>query len=141
MGNLTNLYYIKTEPICLLQFGKMSEYDLWHQRLSHCTNQNIKETLIHSTGLEDLRSKTFDEHAKCPSCMIGKSSLEELPKVKDRTKKPLHQANMDIFYSSVQSIEGYFYAVVLVDCNSGYLWIYGMKLKSESDMLKVVKKW
>ncbi len=25
-----------------------------------------------------------------------------------------------------------------VDCNSGYRWVYGMKLKS--DMLKVVKK-
>ena len=71
--------------------------------------------------------------------MIGKSTLEDLPKLKDRAKEPLHQVNMDIFSSSVQSIEGYFYAVILVDCNSGYRWIYGMKLKS--DMLKVVKKW
>jgi hypothetical protein len=46
---------------------------------------------------------------------------------------------MDIFSSAVQSIEGYNYAVVLVDCNSGYIWIYGMKLKT--DMLKIVKKW
>ena len=29
-GSLTRLYYIKTEPICLRQFGKMSGYDLWH---------------------------------------------------------------------------------------------------------------
>ena len=46
---------------------------------------------------------------------------------------------MDIFSSSVQSIKGYNYAVVLIDCNSRYRWIYGMKLKS--DMLKIVKKW
>ena len=71
--------------------------------------------------------------------MIGKSTLEDLPKLKDRAKEPLHQVNMDLFSSSVQSIEGYFYAVILVDCNSGYRWIYGMKLKS--NMLKVVKKW
>ena len=71
--------------------------------------------------------------------MIGKSTLEDLPKLKDRATEPLHQVNMDIFSSSVQSIEGYNYAVVLVDCNSGYRWIYGMKLKS--DMLKIVKKW
>ena len=31
--SLTNLYYIKTEPICLRQFGKMSGYELWHRRL------------------------------------------------------------------------------------------------------------
>jgi len=139
MESLTNLYYIKTEPICLRQFGKVSGYELWHRRLGHCTNRNIRETITHSTGLEDLRSRTFDEHTKCPSCMIGKSTLEDLPKLKDRAKEPLHQVNMDIFSSSVQSIEGHNYAVVLVDCNTGYRWLYGMKLKS--DMLKVVKKW
>ena len=117
----------------------MSGYDLWHRRLGHYTNRNIRETITHSTGLEDLQSRTFEEHTICPSCMIGKSTLEDLPKLKDRATEPLHQVNMDIFSSSVQSIKGYNYAVVLVDCNSGYRWIYGMKLKS--DMLKIVKKW
>jgi hypothetical protein len=46
---------------------------------------------------------------------------------------------MDSVSSSVTSIEEYNYAVVFVDCNSGYGWVYGMKLKS--DMLMVVKKW
>ena len=71
--------------------------------------------------------------------MIGKSTLEDLPRLKDRAKEPLNPVNMDIFSSLVQSIEGYFYAVVLVDCNSGFQWIYCMKLKS--NILKVVKKW
>ncbi len=75
--------------------------------------------------------KDIEEHTKYPSCMIGKSTLEDLPKLKDRATEPLHQVNMDIFSSSVQSIEGYNYAVVLVDCNSGYRWIHGMKLKSD----------
>ena len=69
--------------------------------------------------------------------MIGKSTLEDLPKLKDRAKEPLHQVNMDIF--SYQAIEGCFYAGILVDCNSRYRWIHCMKLKS--DMLKVVKEW
>ena len=30
MSSLTNLYYIKTEPICLREFGKMPGYELWH---------------------------------------------------------------------------------------------------------------
>ena len=71
--------------------------------------------------------------------MIGKSTLEDLPKLKKRASQPLGQVNMDSFSSSVTSIEGYNYAVVFADCNSGYRWVYGMKLKS--DMLKVVKKW
>ena len=75
MGSLTNLYYIKTEPLCLREFGKISGYELWHRRLGHSTNRNIRETIAHSTGLEDLRSRTFDEHAKCPSCMIADMQL------------------------------------------------------------------
>ncbi len=71
--------------------------------------------------------------------MIGKSTLKDLPKLEDHAPEPLYQVNMDPFSSSVTSIEGYNYAVVFVDCNSGYRWVYGMKLKS--DMLKVVKKW
>ena len=46
---------------------------------------------------------------------------------------------MDSFSSSVTSIEGYNHAVAFVDCNSGYRWLYGMKLKS--DMIRIVKKW
>jgi hypothetical protein len=61
-----------------------------------------------------------------PSCMIGKlpdkSTLEDVPKLKDQTDKPLGQVNMDSFSSSEQSIEGrgYSHAAVCVDCNSGF---------------------
>jgi hypothetical protein len=83
--------------------------------------------------------KKFEPHMKCSSCMIGKSTLEDLPKLKDGAIEPLYQVKMDSFSSSVTSIEGYNYAVVFADCNSGYRWVYGMNLKS--DMFKVVKKW
>ena len=135
----TNLFYLKTEPLSVQQFGRMSGYELWHRRLGHCSNRNIRDTIHHSAGLEELMSRKFDPHMKCPSCMIGKSTLEDLPKLKDRAEEPLAQVNMDSFSSSVPSIEGYNHAVVFVDCNSGYRWLYGMKLKS--DMLGVVKKW
>ena len=46
---------------------------------------------------------------------------------------------MDSFSSSFRSIEGYFYAHVLVDAATGYRWIYGMKTKD--DELKVVQRW
>jgi hypothetical protein len=44
------------------------------------------------------------------------------------------------FSSSVPSIEGYDHAVdnndlIFVDCNPGYKWMYGMKLKS--DMIRI----
>ena len=139
MSEHSNLYYLKTESLTTQQFGKMSGYELWHRRLGHCSNRNIRDTIHHSEGLDELVSKKFETHMKCSSCMIGKSTLEDLPKLKDRAEEPLHQVNMDSFSSSVTSIEGYNHAVVFVDCNSGYRWLYGMKLKS--NMSRIVKKW
>ena len=53
--------------------------------------------------------------------MIGKSTLEDLPDLKGRAEEPLTQVNIDVFLLSATSIEGYNYAVVFVDCNSGYM--------------------
>jgi hypothetical protein len=81
-------------------------------------------------GIEDLAKYLRYYHAfwtgrsaildnmSCPSCMIGKSTLEDLPKLKTRAMEPLVQVNMDIFLSSVQSIKGYNFAVVFVDCTT-----------------------
>ncbi len=68
-------------------------------------------------------------YAQDPSCMIGKSTLEDLTKLKDGAKEPLYpgQVNMDSFPSSVTLIEGYNYAIVFADSNSGYRWVYGVK--------------
>jgi hypothetical protein len=73
--------------------------------------------------------------------MIGKSTLEDLQKLKDRATESRYQVNMDSLSSSVTTSEGYNYAVVFADCNSGYRWVSGMKLKSDIMMLKVVTKW
>ena len=109
----------------------MSRYELEQRRLGHGSNRNIRETIPHSDGLEDLVGKKFESHVKCPACMIGKSTLEDLPKLKERARKPLWQVNMDSFSSSVTSIEGFNHAVIFADCHTGYRWVYGMKLKSD----------
>jgi hypothetical protein len=89
--------------------------------------------------LEELTNKDHQQHTKCASCMIGKSTLEEFPELRTRADEPLKQVNFDSFSSSVVSIEGYSHAVVIVDCHSGYRWLYGMKAKD--DVLKFIKKW
>ena len=71
--------------------------------------------------------------------MIGKSTLEDYPGEKIRADRPLKQVNIDSFSSSVVSIAGYFHAVVIVDCHTGYRWLYGMKTRDE--MLQVVERW
>jgi hypothetical protein len=73
--------------------------------------------------------------------MIRKSTLEDFPVpwLRSRADKPLEQVNIGSFSSLVVSIEGYLHAVAIVDCHSGYRWLYGIKTKA--DMLKVIKKW
>jgi hypothetical protein len=46
---------------------------------------------------------------------------------------------MDSFSSSVKSIEGYYHAVVCVDKQTGYRWLYGIKTKDK--IILVVKRW
>ncbi len=79
---------------------------------------------------------TYEEHVKCPSCMIGKAKLEDFSKARQIKVKPLHQINVDSFSSSV---EGYNHAVVFVDKCTVYKWIYGMKTNDQ--MINVVKRW
>ena len=120
-------------------FEKQSGYELWHRRLGHASFRNIRDTIKCVNGLESLKHMTCDTHIKCPSCMIGKATLEDLPKTKKVITKPLYQINMDSFSSSVKSIEGYFHSLVFVDAATGYIWIYGLKTKDEA--LNVVKRW
>ena len=46
---------------------------------------------------------------------------------------------MDLYSSSVTSIEGYTYAVIFTDSHSGYRWQYGLKTKDE--VLHAAKRW
>jgi hypothetical protein len=71
--------------------------------------------------------------------MIGKSTLEDFPGEKIRADRPLKQVNIDSFSSSASSIKEYFHAVVIVNCHTGYRWLYGMKTRDE--MLQVVNLW
>ena len=73
---------------------------------------------------------TFKTYVKCPSCMIGKATLEALPKAKKVISKPLYQIHMCLVSSSVKSIQGYFYALVFADDATEYT--YGMKTKDDA---------
>jgi hypothetical protein len=81
----------------------------------------------------------YEAHVKCPLCMLVKATLEDYPGARVRKVPPLYQIHMDSFSSSIKSIEGYNHAVVLVDNQTGYQCVYGMKTRDE--MITVVKQW
>jgi hypothetical protein len=139
MSEHSNLFSLKLEQMSATQSEKQSGYELWHRKLGHSSNQNIRDSIKWNHGLEDLKGLTYEEHGKCPSCMIGKATLEDFPKARQVKVKPLYQINVDSFSSSIPPIEGYNHAVVFVDKCTGYRWIYGMKTKDQ--MINVVKRW
>jgi hypothetical protein len=107
--------------------------------VGHASFRKIQDTIKCVNGLESLKHMTRDTNVKCPSCMIGRATLEDLPKTKNVISKPLYQINIDSFSSSVKSIEGHFHSLVLVDAATGYRWIYGLKTKDEA--LNIVNRW
>jgi hypothetical protein len=107
--------------------------------LGHTSNKFIKLSIGHLFGLEKLNGKKFSEHQKCPSCIIGKSQLNDKPESIKRAEKPLAKVNFKLISSSVTSIEGYNYCAVLTDDCSECRWAYGLKTKEE--LLDAVKQW
>ncbi len=80
--------------------------------MGHTPNKFIKLSVDHSIGLEKLHGKKFSMYHKCPSCMIGKSQLNDKPESIKQAEKPLAKVNLDLISSSVTSIAGYNYCAV-----------------------------
>ena len=68
--------------------------------------------------------------------MIGKRTLENYSGSKEPDPRPVH---MDVYSSSVTSIEGYNHALIITDSCSEHCWQYGMKTKDE--VLAMSKRW
>ncbi len=74
MSEHSSFSSLKLEQMSATQFEKQSGYELWRRRLGHSSNRNLRDSIKWSTGLEDLKRLTYEEHVKCLSCMIGKAT-------------------------------------------------------------------
>ena len=134
-----SLFHLRIAKISEQKYAKLSGYELWHRRLGHCPNESIRKSIAHSIGMDELKKARFDSHEKCPACAMGKAQRNNLPPRKERARKPMNRIYMDLVTSSVVSMEGYKYALVITDCCTGYRWLYGLRTKDE--VLMAVKKW
>ena len=101
--------------------------------------RNIEQTIQHSVGMERLIGERYLKDHKCPSFMIGKSTLENYPGSKEPDPRPMALVHMDIVSSSVSLIEGYNYALIITDSCSEHRWQYRMKTRDE--VLAISKRW
>ncbi len=77
------------------RFDAATGYKVWHQLLEHVPFWNIEKTIQHSIGLESLVGKKYPNNHKCPSCMIGKSTLETPTGSNEPDSKPMALVHME----------------------------------------------
>lgn len=131
-----SLFCTQIAAMSTAKYSKMSGYEWWHRRLGHNPNASIRKSIAHSFCMDELKSARFCNHEKCPACAMGKAQRKNLPKWEAGAQMWI---SMDLASSSVVSLEGYKYALVIIDCCTGYRWLYGLKTKDKT--LKDVQKW
>jgi hypothetical protein len=60
-------------------------------------NREIHGTIPYVKGLEELINKAYQQHTKCASCTLGKSTLEDFRELRTSADKPLKQVNINSF--------------------------------------------
>jgi hypothetical protein len=135
----TDLFLLKIETMDWRRFHELNGYDLWHRRMMHCPNRNIRESIPFTKGMEKLLKYRYDHNEKCPGCMIGKSCRQDVPGPAKRADRPLGKVTFDLIISTITSVEGYNAAALFVDDHTGRRWLYGCKTKDEA--LDASKRW
>ncbi len=132
-------FYLKIEQMNVQQFEKQSGYELWHRRMAHSTNQKIRDSISCTIGMESLIGQKYESHVKCPSCMIGKATLEDFPSLKKESGTAI-VSNQHGFIFIISQICRRISACCGVGRQPDRIWwIYGIKTKDET--IKVVKQW
>ncbi len=112
MSEHSSLFYLRIEQMNAQQVEKQSGYELWQRRMAHSTNQNIRESISCTAGMESLIGQKYKSHVTCPCCMIEEDTVKDFLSLKRKVVPPLYQINTDSFSSLVKSVEGYLHAVV-----------------------------
>ena len=113
-------------------------FSMWHYRLSHTDPTAIQKSIPYTKGMESLRDQAPDKRP-CTDCMIGKAQRNPRPKEITKLFAPMEQVHWDLVTSTTTSLEGYNYALVIVDRGTRFKWSYGLKTKDET--FACLRKW
>ena len=107
----------------------LSDYTLWHRRMSHTHQHVIKHLRKNTEGGPHQTTNT--PHGACEGCEKGKSKRLPFPALKSRAKKPLDLVYSDLDKMPVLSIGGYKYTATYLDDYSSFGVMFYLKKKSE----------
>ena len=117
------------ESVQTLTDNKPSQFDLWHNRLSHLS-ENIVKVVLSKCNLSNVNKNPF---SICKSCCFGKIHKLPFPSSTTIYTKPLELVHSDLWGPSpVLSSSGYRYYIHFVDAFSRFTWLYLLRNKSEA---------
>ncbi len=110
------------------QYGQ--SLDLWHWHFSHINEDGLRYLAKHNlvTGL-DIR--TNGSLGPCDGCAKGKHHQAPFPQKAKRSAKILDRLHMDLQGPFETSIQGFRYALAVIDDHSRMGWKRYLKSKSE----------
>ena len=104
---------------------------LWHNRLGHPHHLVLKQVLQRINV--PLMSSSQNSELFCEPCQLGKLHQFSYPSVPLKTTKPLQIVHSDVWGPApYTSSDGYQYYISFVDDFTRFVWIYPLKLKSET---------
>ena len=130
-GNLYKLNCnVVTTPERALIITDNSEIDLWHQRLGHLNQTQLKKVAEKLTGMKIQKSSNM---SFCEACVQGKIHRQPFKSVGEiRSKRKLQLVHSDVFGPIQPEAEGgYRYFVTFIDDYSRCCKVYFLKHKSE----------
>ncbi|KAK2420319.1 putative mitochondrial protein [Trifolium repens] len=106
-----------------------SLYDLWHARLGHPHHDALKEILKMCNINVPLKSQS----SFCSACCLGKSHRLHAPSSTTVYYTPFELVTCDLWGPApIKSTTGFTYFLTCVDACSRFVWVYPLKLKSET---------
>jgi hypothetical protein len=99
----------------------------WHRRLGH-PGPDVLSSLSRSSFIHCTRNK----HEFCHACQLGKHTRLPFHSSSHRAEHPFDLIHLDLWTSTVVSVSGSKYYLVILDDFTHYLWTFPLKLKSDT---------
>jgi hypothetical protein len=100
---------------------------LWHRRLGHPGH----EALSKSSSIIPSCNKD-DSHSMCHPCQLGRHVHLPFHDSRSRATRNFDLIHYDLWTSPVISVSGYKYYLIILDDCSHFLWMFPLKLKSDT---------
>ena len=113
-----------------------ADYDVWHKRLGHPSQDVLKRAKELKSFPNDLK---FPSHPPlCRGCAEGKLHSKSFPESDSRAQKPFDLVHSDLKEFPVLSYSKYKYFVSFLDDYSSHAWV--ILLRKKSDTLAAFKQ-